>query len=678
MKNIFLIPIGLIALTTFKAEAQKIDTAKVLVSGGNAVLTYPPVNNNNNSYTISRSVGNKQNYVQLAVLKREASLSEFRAIAGDTLIQGIKQLRKVSSDNDLWKFINSNPPFSDFSLAMFNLRFLRAMGFAYVDTNINTLPKNTRIYYKITDAYGKTDTGSCVTGKQPNAIKPMLVQSSSTDTNVMIKWAFKAPANISLPHYANVYQKDQAGVFEEKPFRILSEVKKDSLYFLLSKKVKPGMEYTFYIQPVDIYNNPIAVHSDTVSLMSVNLQKMMPVEKATAKDTTFGVLLYWKKIPVNPLYSGVLIQRSSTANGTFTTVATAPLTDSTFLDKSVEVGKSYFYRMKVINQKQKFGSNFSAFVSSPHNDKHTRPDAPYGIELSAGKNGIILSWQAAKENQRLAGYRVYRSAHPDTVQMEEVSRLIINTTFTDTTKNRSRRTSYTYAIKAVSIGGVESKYSSTIQAKLNGGLDVPLTPAYINTHLKDNTLTIQWQNTKLDDNYITGYNIYRKKIVPGEQLIYDVKKNGATEASRMGFVKINKKMIDRPYYVDTLDKEGTHYEYAVTANDMTGGESGLTALAIDNTPPVKIASPVKLVLLNMDNKIQLNWQQADERNVLGYSIYRKIAGEKTYQKIASINAAQNTYSDNSFQPHHAYIYQVRAVDNNGESAGFASQSLWVN
>jgi fibronectin type 3 domain-containing protein len=288
----------------------------------------------------------------------------------------------------------------------------------------------------------------------------------------------------------------------------------------------------------------------------------------------------------------------------------------------------------------------------------------------------VISWQADKSNLALAGYRVYRAERLDTMQMVAVSRLISSTTFTDTTKNRSRRTLYAYTVKAVSMGGVESRFSSTVQAKLSSGRDVPVVPAYINALRKDNTVTIQWQNTKMDDNYIAGYNIYRKKIVPGEQLTYDVQKAGAIEAGRLGFIKLNKKPLDKPYYTDTLDKQETRYEYVVSATDITGGESGLTALAFDNSTD-KISSPAQLVVMNINSSAKLNWQQPNTSGVTGYNVYRKMAGEKTFTKTANINAAQTSWTDTTISPKHTYVYRVKAIGNNGESIGYASQSLRV-
>lgn len=680
MKNkLIILPVLFLLFFAGSLYGQKIDTAAVVISGGNAVIIDIPQISSPNERIVSRSVNNGTNYQQIGSLKRPESFEKFRAIAGDTLIRGLKKLKKFSSDKELWNFIQSNPPYKDYSLAVGNIRFLKAIGWTYTDNTIAQIPAGTKLYYKITDqATAVTDTGSCITGPQPFAQKPRLAKQRSSDSLIYMQWGYKAKTTRFLPKYAYVYQKSATGTFTKQVFEAPASLVNDSVYFGLSRRVLPNKEYTYYLQPVDFFDNAMNVRSDTITMLSVNYKVIPPVQNVKAKDTVAGILLTWKKQQPSLFLSGVLIERSTVVNGTYTTVAIKALTDSTYLDGDVRSGLTYYYRLKVIGQKDNANqkNSFSGFASASHSDKHNKPDVPYMLTVTSTKTALQLKWKPVT-TMRLAGYYVYRTNKNDTSSMELISRLVTDSTFIDSTKNKSRRLDYYYAVKAVNMSDVKSNYSKMVEAKLPVGVEKPLTPAYINLTRNGGNLLIEWQNTKLSDNYIKGYVLYKRKIQPGEHLTYDVNKSASVEASRLGFSPVSKTLLTNPNYEDVVVAGPDLYEYAVAATDFFGAESGLSALAVQTQAPVILSAPLKLIVIDINSKAELSWLQSDVAGLKGFNVYRKELNEKDFKKIASVGVKESKYTDATIQPQKVYMYKIKSVSSQGESKGSASNSLKV-
>ena len=397
-----------------------------------------------------------------------------------------------------------------------------------------------------------------------------------------------------------------------------------------------------------------------------------------AKDTTGGILITWQKLPANLFLAGIQIERSEAPAGGYKIIATTPVTDSTFMDRNLKQGIPYYYRLMVrgrLNDKISLGK-YSGFASAGYSDKHDKPDAPYQLSSVPNAKGVQLSWQAVNSNA-LTGYYVYRSPVADTTKMEVISRQIKTTTFTDTTTTASRRINYSYAVKAINVAGVKSSFSNVLQAKLPVGRDKELTPAYINASPKGYGLFIEWQDLNVTDNYLKGYILYKRKIQPGDKLTYDVNKKGSAEAARLGFTRVDTALIKHPYYQDGITSNGDQYEYAVSAVDMLGGEGGLSALAVNTITAAPLVAPLKLILKNIDNRVELTWLQGNISGLTGFNIYRRESGQKQFVKLANVDVKETSYADKTAQPQKLYFYQVKSANKSSESTGYAANSLLV-
>jgi fibronectin type 3 domain-containing protein len=171
--------------------------------------------------------------------------------------------------------------------------------------------------------------------------------------------------------------------------------------------------------------------------------------------------------------------------------------------------------------------------------------------------------------------------------------------------------------------------------------------------------------------------LYKHKKVAGTTLQYDVKKQASVEAARLGFVAVTNALIKRPYYVDSTGVD-TAYEYAVSSKDVSGAESGLSALAESSATATALNAPFKLLIHHLDGKAELAWFKADAKSIISYNVYRKTVGEKGFKKIATVGAQQTTYSDKDLQGGKLYIYRVKSASEKEESVGYAENSYKAN
>jgi fibronectin type 3 domain-containing protein len=680
-KNIIKYIIGLSGLLLLGfANTSKGQSVEIYPSVNQVVITVPPTYNPGQPFSISRAVGDSTgNYEALGTMKKAASLAEFRRTAGTEVTDALKKLLKLPSDDALWKFITANDSLKKYGPAAYNVPFLKAMGAIYIDKNIKSLSPGTKIFYKVTSP-GKADvvTPGYKLGSLAATVKPELLESIPGDSVMIIKWGFKTNAHINhLPAYAVIYMEKSKGVFETMAEPLPAVLHNDTLTFDLITRVKPNLAYKFYLQPVNIWNDPLNITSDTTTFFSVNMKHLPPVTNLTAKDTIKGIWLQWKKVKQNLFVTGIAISRATAATGPFTVLQNVSATDSTFLDNTALQGTAYYYRMKTLGAEdhKKTDDKFTASATASHTDKKTKPTAPAGLTATTTADGVKLVWQPIT-NMQVAGYYVFRSPVADTANFTQISSLITATGYTDTTKNLSSRVLYNYSVKAVSMADIKSSYAPVAQAHLAQGNDKLATPAYLTINLKGNQALLEWQDTRPNDAFVAGYILFKRKK-PARATPYDAAQKATAEAARLGFTRATPGIIKGAFYTDQLVNTNDEYEYAVAATDGMGGESGLSALAVTPAIVQTVMAPAKLFVHNVNNKIELAWLQADTTRITGYAIYRKIVGDKNYVKIATLDAQKNLYVDNSSEPGKQYIYRVKSVGSTGESAGFAANTFAI-
>jgi predicted phage tail protein len=107
--------------------------------------------------------------------------------------------------------------------------------------------------------------------------------------------------------------------------------------------------------------------------------------------------------------TGYTLERAATSSGPWSLVATLGANVTSYSDKNLQPGTTYYYRLSAFNDG---GSSApSSPVSARTLSDTTAPTAPGGLKATGGKGKVSLTWTASTDSggSGLAGYRVFRA-----------------------------------------------------------------------------------------------------------------------------------------------------------------------------------------------------------------------------------------------------------------------------
>ncbi|KAE8764160.1 hypothetical protein GB883_10290, partial [Georgenia thermotolerans] len=227
----------------------------------------------------------------------------------------------------------------------------------------------------------------------------------------------------------------------------------------------------------------------------------------------------------------------------------APITDTAFVDQSVEPGQTYYYA--VVARGEGGASAPSAVVEVVVDDASVPPAAPADLTADATDDGVQLTWTVV---EGAAGYAVYRSTSP-TVETEGEplnGTPVVGTNYLDTAVQAGG--TYYYAVIALGEDGTRSEPSTTVEITLTEEPTGPGVPTGLDAQLVGDTAQLTWNPVA----GATGYHVYRSTTEPvavdGEPL------NGAAPLTAAA-------------YTDLTIAAGTTYFYVVVALDGDGVSS---------------------------------------------------------------------------------------------------------
>jgi len=77
-----------------------------------------------------------------------------------------------------------------------------------------------------------------------------------------------------------------------------------------------------------------------------------------------------------------------------------------------------------------------------------------------------------------------------------------------------------------------------------------------------------------------------------------------------------------------------------------------------------------------DGSIMLAWQPNTQGNLIGYNVYRSVAGSTEYHRINPAIVVGTTYVDDSVSPNTRYEYRVTSVGSGGMESDYVSVSIY--
>lgn len=262
----------------------------------------------------------------------------------------------------------------------------------YID---ETVTQGKTYYYKVRaysssggttffSEYSQIVSGNTIGGTQLTGIKQM--------AGGYLKLSWKAYEGAS--GYA-IYRSEEGGAYKR-----IATVTNPSKVAYNDKTVVPGTNYSYKVRTINtLYGNEgFGKSSDG---LAVTMLKSPTMKRLDIRDDG-NIKVVWTKASGASKY---VVQRSTSEDGDYKTVAT--ITDDTrnyYLDKNVELGVTYYYRVNAYNQYSKI-SGSTGYVESIGTKNFQTPELT-STRVTVSKPGMYLAWtKVAGAN----GYRIYRS-----------------------------------------------------------------------------------------------------------------------------------------------------------------------------------------------------------------------------------------------------------------------------
>jgi len=328
----------------------------------------------------------------------------------------------------------------------------------------------------------------------------------------------------------------------------------------------------------------------------------------------------------------------------------ARLTGRLYIDRGVEQGKEYRYKVSVINNRgdTRYSVTETVVVAEIY------PQPPTDLKTETGDGTIKLTWKyppwAGSYKDLAIQYHLYRKVGDvDFTKIEH--KPLIRDDYTPSEysdlwlKNGIK---YSYYVVAVDPIGRQSQPSTTVTA-VPIDKKPPAIPSNLNVESGDGLVAMSWNmSLELD---VAGYYVHRSIGLDKE------------------FVKLNGVLVpvNTPIYFDSTIANGVQYFYAISAVDKSGNESErgnpVATIGEDKTPP---EPPVKLSFKITNRVLKLTWSPSQSKDVAGYYIYRGLTSDIqpkiNHEPYTDTVFADSGYQDAGMTPGKNFWVSVTAAD----------------
>jgi len=469
----------------------------------------------------------------------------------------------------------------------------------------NVSPLGTTYYYKVQALAKKTDASSALS-KADSAHRKLEspVVTLETDRNsgkIILTWD---------------------GLEDARRYEVYRSTSKTSGYKLLTTSYLTQMTDTTAVAGKTYYYKIRALNDDASVTSSFSTPKSCICTLARAQveagnaESTGKVKLTWKAVKNARCYS---IYRATSEDGDYKLVKTT--TSTSYTDTSSYVGKTYYYKVRVLANSSSANAAYSKIVSGT--GKLAQPTIKLGSVTSKGT--FKITWGAVTGAK---SYDLYRST-----DMENWTLLKSTTGRSHTTKIPTSGVTYYFRLQAVaSKEAANSAFSAAKNVYVK--LETPVISASTDPDL--GRARISWEAV---DNAVS-YAVYRS-----------TSKNGSY--SKLG-------TTENLSYLDPSGRAGTTYYYKVKAVAFNSSANSSLSAAVSGSS--RYVSDMNLTIqLNTNGKPYLTWGQL--KGIKEYRIYRSTQEKKGFEKISSTEAF--SYTNSSIAEGVTYYYKVKAVNSSG-------------
>ena len=662
MKQGFIVLISMLMINLLGFSQSKSDQKDQAIAGPNGVLI-SLINaelglthfNPDGVTTIYRLEEGLKEYAKLTELRFPRTLAEFKKRLGKELLDSMKEFFKMKTDQQVFDFMLNNP-IEHIGFFATSFEYMEAFGLVYLDkTWVEKKAVNYRVDYSL-KGEPKGQIYVYLNGTFPSyTTKFDLINNHVTDSVAALSWGEKGLANIENPFL-------QAVIYKKKGNQIKYEIKShipltpsekaDSNYIYFRDEIQPGFSYSYYAELRDWAGN-FGSSTDTVFALAYDRSKVSFIQNLASTAKENGILLSWKALPAQTIYSGIEILKSRNYDSAYVVIDTVLASDVQYLDTRILHGASYYYRVKplfVSEIDEDFILYSETTGSLNYLDTNPPPLKPEGIKAIATEYGIKINWWTSDELD-VYGYYVLRGVNANS--MEVITDAIQDTVYVDTLVSKGFSGQYLYAIQAMNQNQQLSDTSDYVSADIRQPLMVT-PPGGVSTRQVAEGIYLTWNNVMEVDDNVSSYVVFRKK-------------KGDKE-----FRALNEEVLVFPYYLDNTYHESQEYEYAVSSKDIMGNYSILSALStIGYANSFALNPPALIYLRNLTKGIEVSWPTSLTATKANYIVYRKKEGDSTFDKVGQTSSS-GSFID--YQVTKGVAYEYNVLVSSGTEQGEASLS----
>ncbi len=341
-----------------------------------------------------------------------------------------------------------------------------AIGLRYRDSD----PQGGKRSYRLTALNRKGEKQSVLTSVSvdPGKITPLpeappSLVAASAEVGVELTWD-NPMQNQLVPIFAFLVEREDVTggkvLLTDKPL-LISETESAGPEGRFTDLAPPReSEATYRIFSIDLFGRRSRPKS--TSLFIADVSSLVPPGGFTATAGENQVGLAWEQNP-SPYTSGYVVERSLLRSGPF-----IPLTPdgleadrSTWVDKNLVGGSTYFYRIRSMDPRGKLGMPSLLAVATPKNRQ--APPAPNNLNAEVGRTRVRLTWDAVQFP--VVGYRVERFAK-DAKRWTILTPTVVSEPRYDDHTGLHTQGEFRYRITAVAFDNQESKSSREVKAVL--------------------------------------------------------------------------------------------------------------------------------------------------------------------------------------------------------------------
>ncbi|HPH86758.1 MAG TPA: hypothetical protein PLC48_14925, partial [Ferruginibacter sp.] len=398
----------------------------------------------------------KSAYTKAGEARRVGTYKELQGYFSKSQVSEIKKLFGLKNDQEVVRYFNTHHFDREFPIIYDLIETRQALGQVFLDKDV----KPGEVYMYKVSRVSKTNQNESwgFAVRQSHAanyvlpyFKPMIKSLEASDSLVSITWKMAIPGDAldKIPVPKSLVEADKDGAMVRIPFGMLNtrakvfarknnqfieyatlmpvlNISKDTLTYTYVKKCMPEEEVTAYLVTEDeVYNQGIS--SDTAYAFAISNKIVPLIYGIRVKDVLDGVQLSWDKLPARPYVVGIEIRRTNSED-VEDSLATLPVSDTSFTDYSIKVGQHYRYKVKAIflpllGVEQKVPAEGIGTYTI-----FSRPLPPFDLVAENVNSNVQLKWDAVDEPS-FYGYYIYRGT--SSKQLDLVAGPVFTKTFLD-------------------------------------------------------------------------------------------------------------------------------------------------------------------------------------------------------------------------------------------------------